>query len=84
MHDPYLAIATVHKWLNIYHDLLEWQLISHSVVNAPLASPTIGSFLIVDRQRHQIGVLLTGSNPVRILWQNSLQGNTFPHVTGRQ
>ena len=33
---------TARKWLNIYHDLLEWRPISQPMIRAPLTSLAIG------------------------------------------
>ena len=88
-HTTPLLLATVHKWLNIYHNLLEWWPISHALVIAPLMSPSISVFLIKNKFNHCVGVLLTGTSLACILWPDGLQKLffvapkacvAFPHV----
>ena len=55
------------KWLYIYFDLLEWHLISHPMVSAPLMSPIIGVFPITNEQNHHISVFIPGPNPAHFL-----------------
>ena len=57
---------TITIWLRIYYNLLDWHPISQPVCQAPLTSPTIGVFAILDNQHHHIRALLTGPRPVRI------------------
>ena len=65
------------KWLNIYHDLLEWRAISHPSISAPLTSPAIGIFEVKDREGHHVGVSIEGSPSVRIMWPDCLRRKVF-------
>ena len=69
-----LAIA---RWLNIYHDLLEWRGISYPSISAPLTSPAIGIFEVKDRVGHHLGVTIIGSPSARIMWPESLRREVF-------
>ena len=55
----------------------------------PHTSPTIDIFPIVNEQKHQVGVFLSGANPVHILWPYCVQKQlyttfkaqvAFPHL----
>ena len=71
-----LRLATI-KWLNIYHDLLDWRAISHPLVNAPLSSPVIGIFEIKGEANRHVGVAIEGSSSVRIIWSDCLRRKVF-------
>ena len=65
------------KWLNIYHDLLEWRPISHPTMRAPLTSPAIGVAQISDKRGRYIGVAISGRVPSRLIWPECLRKQVF-------
>ena len=65
------------KWLNIYHDLLEWRFISYPQISAPLSSPAIGILEIKDKNGHHIGVTIEGNPSARIMWTDALRQQVF-------
>ena len=67
-----LRLATI-KWLNIYHDLLDWRAISQPLANAPLTSPAIGIYEIKDEAKRHVGVAIEGNLPGRIIWPDCLR-----------
>ena len=71
-----LRFATI-KWLNIYHDLLDWRAISQPLTNAPLTSPAIGIFEIKGEAERHVGVAIKGSPSVRIIWPDGLRRKVF-------
>ena len=78
--DKSLRLATV-RWLNIYHDLLEWRAISLPSISAPLASPTIGIFEIKGKEGRHVGVAITGRAPRQIIWSDCLRRKVFCNLT---
>ena len=78
--DKSLRLATV-KWLNIYHDLLEWRAISLLSISAPLASPTIGIFKIKGKEGRHVGLAITGKTPCQITWSDCLRRKVFCNTT---
>ena len=65
------------RWLNIYHDLLEWRPISHPTVGAPLASPLISISSITNGSGQHTGIAIEGEISRRITWPSCLTKQVF-------
>ena len=73
--------ASAVRWLNIYHDLLQWRPISQPVIKAPLFSPFISITSIQDREGHHTGIAVSGAASGHLIWPECLTQQVFTRST---